>query len=473
MRFGFLIAALMWATFTALGSWYPFDFQTGTLDEAWDQWSRMPTRLSKSDLAINLMLGIPLGYFAYLAMRPNQVTNSPNQLVRNSLATSLVKTGWMIFLGMLTTGLVLLCALTVELGQHWFGKRVPSLMDTAAQTAGGVLGMLVACGSGQWLSQRLRILFTRRQGENAWQALLDLYLVGYAMWMLQPFIPAISPSELKAKWNSGMIQLGVLSQWETDVWGASYTALMASMSALPIGLWFALRSSVTKTAMGVFESTSLACLAVASLELAQIFIETRSAELADIVWSCTGVTIGIVIGFGFFSQRSSQSQGSPLYFLPIVALLYTIGYVAVAWAPFDWLDTKAAVLARWDQLRAGPITGLFSGNDMANASNFLRCFLMSVPLGAVFPLAALRVFGNFPRSAIGLSVVAVLAVCIGAELGQLLTKDRFPDLSAAILRLVGGTLGIVLGIRMRPAKFDDKTRPPTQFVACRDESRST
>src|SRR6056297_2407521 len=61
---------VLWATLLVLGSWYPFRFEVSSFERALAEWWRGVRLIgqSRSDLAINVIAGIPLGFCAGLLM---------------------------------------------------------------------------------------------------------------------------------------------------------------------------------------------------------------------------------------------------------------------------------------------------------------------------------------------------------------------------------------------------------------------
>ncbi|MCC9601468.1 hypothetical protein LOC67_13005, partial [Stieleria sp. JC731] len=224
---GLLIA---WATLLLLGSWYPFEYQEATFRGACEQWWR-GWRLagqSRSDLAINVVAGVPLGFCSGLLIRVWSTRKSKLGFAECSS-------------GLLALSLIALYAFGVEIGQAWFSHRVPSSLDTFAQIAGASGAMIVSLSLGEFLLIRISSTGLANVSSRS-MALLDLYFFGYVIWMWMPFIPALSPSELKQKWLHGVTGLG-LQQWSRDPWVALYQAGVAMATAIPIGAWWRRMSS--------------------------------------------------------------------------------------------------------------------------------------------------------------------------------------------------------------------------------------
>ncbi|TWU44354.1 VanZ like family protein [Novipirellula aureliae] len=444
-----LFLAFAWAALMVLGSWYPFDLKTGSLAEAWADWSHVTdwSQQSRSDLAINMMLGIPLGFLLVLVggASPLAPSQSP-RYHRNSISV------------IIAVCLVAAVSLFVELGQHWYGRRVPSRNDTISQLLGGLVGGLLAYGGGSWFSSRVARFWSGRSHQSPFKALLDLYVAGYLLWAWMPFIPAVSPSELKAKWRSGMIQLSPFENWHTDTWQSLYTAAVTIATALPIGVWFAYwsgtdgRNPPQRTRVHWIQSAMFAVGGVVCLEACQAFIETRTAAVDDAIGSAVGAGVGACWAGRMWSSDSPFPLRSwataPV--LLIVAILYSLGYLLVSWAPFDFADSGLEMKQRFDQFRSIAMTNWFSGNDMAMASNLLRSLWFSMLLGSLAGMSAAFAAPSRLKRITVLrwlaAVVFCVSVCLLAEGGQIFERSRSPSLIELAVRIVGVAIGMAIAI---------------------------
>lgn len=440
----FVVLTVVWMIFTILGSWYPFQYQPRTVGDAWLVWMRSGEIHSvvKTDLAINLFLGFPLGLFSSLSFSRTSKNSS-------------------VWRGIFIAGLLLcnvfVLALLVELGQHWFGNRVPSMFDTAAQTLGGFLGLSVAWFRGEWLMARFDLVFFNNRMKPA-DAFLDLYFAGYILWMLFPFIPCVSPTELSSKWRGGMIDLSLVAEWNVDFWQAGYTVLVSATTAFPIGYRVASRSFVALTKKPWLNAIASSTLVVVLLEIAQVFIETRSAQLADAFWSCVGTGSGVATFFHFSgTQQSSFLASSRVSRTTGLCSLaaFTVVYLSMAWAPFEWLKSWAEISHRAKHSWSTLFSQLLSGNDFYNASNLFRTGMLSAPLGAISFVAFNSLLKRHLELALLLAAICVLVVCLGAEAGQVMSVRHSPSGLGAFVRVLGGVLGMAVAFRiMQPCRVN-------------------
>lgn len=395
------LLAVIWAAFMMLGSWYPFEYTPASLQDAWDVWrvSGGWVKQGRSDLAVNLLLGLPLGFFGCLALLPQGKTWSL----------------WRLAAPMFVLLFVAFWAIVVELGQRFFGYRVPSQADTAAQLLGGFLGATIAWFGGAWISHRVATLVSQNPERSTMSALLDLYVAGYIFWMLMPFLP-VSPSELAMKWRSGNIQLSPLATWLSDPYRAAYTWAVALVTAIPVGMAVAFHWRNHAPKVHPATAALVAALGVILLEFAQVFVQTRTAALDDAIGSAIGAVLGAWAFIAFVSNAKegtlAGSNTGPL--LAASAVLFAIAYVLVAWAPFDFADTSGEIRERLKLFRTQSFRSWLMGDDMGHASNLIRSILWSAPLGG---LAGMAIQASGRKNGCFWLVAAVFCVlvCCAAE----------------------------------------------------------
>ncbi len=419
--------ATVWAVLMLLGSWYPFEYREGTFDEAWWIWRTGGgwAKQARTDLAINLLLAVPLGFLSCLAVlkHPRSASWPLWRFVSPALAILFVAS-W---------------SLLVEFGQQWFGYRVPSQADTAAQVLGGFLGVAIALIGGTWFCRRAAILVGRDRDGSPVAALLDLYLAGYVLWMLMPLLPVTS-SELVSKWHSLLS-----SKIFADPWQAIHHATVPFAIAIPFGWAIASRLRIRWPRIAPFAAGALAAIL---LEIAQVFVQTRTAAADDAIGSALGAMLG-VWAFGAFtsstSQRTLDSSSRGLLFA-ISTILFSIVYVLVAWAPFDFADTSAEIRDRMERFGSQSFRSWLTGDDMGYASNLIRSLFWSALLGG---LAGMTVVGWSRKMGLGwlLAVIFCALVCVAAEGGQILSRQHEATVIGLVTRLFGCLIGLALAHR--------------------------
>ena len=410
---------IVFVVFIMLGSFYPFQLGSGAISQAVENWYSMPG-LAKSDLAINVVAGFPIGLLGvlWIAGKDRQF----DRLVRASI---------------LTLSFSLLFSTWVEIAQYWVRTRVPSRFDTAAQCVGAILGITLAIVKGPALYSSVAQLRARGNKINS---LLDIYLIGYLVFMLQPFVPSVSPSELADKWRAGTIDPIPFTQWSTSPWNACYTLIVSLSTAVPVGVWVAKRIRG-----GLLRLGSIAVFVVCSLELAQMVIEMRTASSDDAVWSAVGALLGVTTGARMEQAARDLTHrfGDAIFLAGL--LVVTSAYFLASLAPFEFVASYEELARRLTLWRGNPL-GL-GGNDFISGSNLVRVALWTVPLG-LFAVLGFRSL----RSGVLFAAVLVASFSAFCEAAQLLSVQHSPSLLAVLARICGGTMGIasVVWLRQSP-----------------------
>jgi VanZ family protein len=338
-------------------------------------------------------------------------------------------------------------AVLVEIGQNWFGNRVSAMSDTISQISGGLLGISLSLSLGVMIDARITGLFDRAQ-HRTFPVILDLYVIGYCLWMMMPFVPSLSRSEIKEKWKNGMIQFSILSEWYTNVWQAMYTASISLICAIPIGAWFSGIEPSRGSRGKCFFAATVASGFVFTLECIQVFVESRSAQAADAFWGILGAILGVLLVHHRIGLRSVYHANRKSIILTSM-LSYLVLYYAIALAPFDFCDFSTA------RFRAGSLwtdlgKNILGGNNLVGASNLIRTFLFSAPLG-IFGALTLT---TFLRPGYGVSLITVVLILIlmssvGAEFVQIFSLSHNPGVLDLLSRFSGCCVGFACAYRLK------------------------
>lgn len=305
--------ALAWLGLVVYGSLHPFsgwrlngDSPIAFLDGAW------PRYWTFFDLATNVAVYLPLGFFLTLALK-----NLPWRFTAPLLAVMLA--------GCTSFGL--------ETIQTFLPSRVPSNVDLACNTVGGLLGAIGAQTTGPRIFARIAALEHRLIAPLP-HAEMGLTLLG--LWLLVP----LSPETL-------LFGAGDLRQWlgfSSDlpfaadsfvVIETSITALNALAVGLILGMLCA-RRSVAYLIVPLFLWLGLIVRTLA----AAILISPGEA----LAWLTPGAQTGLMIG-GMLLAVTLLLPPTPRLMLAAVALL--AGTVLVNLAPSNPYSTAA--LATWRQ----------------------------------------------------------------------------------------------------------------------------
>jgi VanZ family protein len=305
--------ALAWLGLVAYASLHPFagwrDTGVSPLAFLEGGWPRYWTVF---DLVANVAVYLPLGFFLTLAL-----SRLPGRFTAPLLATLLA--------GGVSFGL--------EAVQTWLPSRVPSNLDLACNTLGGLLGALWAQSVGPRVFARLAALEHRLIAPIP-HAELGLTLLG--LWLLVP----LSPETLLFGAGDLRQMLGLTAAMPFAA--ESFVMIEASITAfnaVAVGLIVRMLCARLLAAYVIVPLFLLLNLAVATLAAA-VLVSPADA----LAWLTPGVRLGLTVG-GAILAIALALPATPR--LMIAALALMAGTVLVNLAPHN--PYSAAALAVWRQ----------------------------------------------------------------------------------------------------------------------------
>ncbi len=305
--------ALAWCGLVVYGSLHPFSGwrDTGVSPIAFLEggWPRYWTTF---DLVANVAVYLPLGFFLALAL-----SSLPGRFSGLLLAT-------------LLAGSVSFCMETL---QTWLPSRVPSNLDLACNSFGGLLGALWAQAVGPRIFIRIAALEQRLVAPIP-HAELGLTLLG--LWLLVPLSPEIllfGAGDLRQ-----IFGLTGAMPFAAD----SFIVIEAGITAfnlLAVGLIVRMLCARLSTAYLVVPIFLLLCLAVATVAAAAL-VSPGDA----FAWLTPGARLGLIVGIAGLGVAMALPATPRLI---IAALALMAGTVLVNMAPPN--PYSAAALATWRQ----------------------------------------------------------------------------------------------------------------------------
>uniref|UniRef100_Q477U9 VanZ like protein n=1 Tax=Dechloromonas aromatica (strain RCB) TaxID=159087 RepID=Q477U9_DECAR len=305
--------ALAWFGLVVYGSLHPFSGWRDTgvspiafLEGGW------PRYWTVFDLVANVAVYLPLGFFLTLAL-----SGVPGRFTALLLAT-------------LLAGGVSFCMETL---QTWLPSRVPSNLDLACNTLGGLLGALWAQSVGPRIFARIAALEHKLIAPIP-HAELGLTLLG--LWLLVP----LSPETLLFGAGDLRQMLGLTG---TMPFAAEsfvlIEACITAFNAVAVGLIVRMLCARLLVAYLIVPLFMLLCLTVATLAAA-ILISPADA----LAWLTPGVRLGLMVGIAILAGALALPATPRLM---IAALALMAGTVLVNLAPPN--PYSAAALATWRQ----------------------------------------------------------------------------------------------------------------------------
>lgn len=418
------VCALLFSAFAAYGSLVPLDLQARPFEEAVARFTSVRwvplAYASKSDLLANVALFVPIGFSAAgaAAGRSRGV----------ALAVLPVVAGFAFGL-----------SVAIEFGQVFSATRTPSYNDIAAETFGALLGALMYLAVGPWVVASLGRIRTSESPRDRLARVLAVYAAAWVVLGVLPFDFILRLEELGEKIRGGGVVLSVFPGHNPAdrLLDAGASALLA----LPVG---ALAAIVLAGVPGLLAGSS----AVVALEVLQIFVRSRTADITDVIGGIAGVVVGALVVRRVAAVGPpgsiSLATGPGRHLWAAALLLGWCGVIVLRhWDPFEFRLDAAFVEARLRHLAQIPFRGYYWATPLHALAEALTKVLLGIPVGALLEVAVPAVAGRVAAMA-RLAALAALGggIFLAIELGQVLLPARYPDLTDVIL----GTGGAVTGI---------------------------
>lgn len=341
----------------------------------------LPRRVSRSDLLVNVIAYVPVGYLLFRLFRGDGRLALP-------------------FLRALVAGSVL--SFAMESTQAFLPGRTPSVVDLCTNALGTSAGALLALcwqqaavPEGAWSRWRARFLCAGSRGELGLCVLL-LWLC--SQWA--PFVPSL---------DLGGIKNGLKPLW--------YTARdLSRFDLAQAATYFFYLSGLGVVALGTFRRSTLALplfsLFAAAVLCAKIFIQGRQLSLEALAGLFAAVPL--LVAAGLLGEKSRRLMG---------CLLLVAG--------FAFYELKPGV---------GSVAGAFSWIPLqGQLAHELSGF--GTILEGIWPFAALSVLvargGKQSRGSFWAGAAVVFSFVFALEWLQLEIPGRTPDLTQALLALAG------------------------------------
>ena len=427
----YALLAAAGVAFVVYGSLVPLHYQALQAAEAAARFRAVCARPlsveSVSDWITNVVLFVPLGFCLMAAFCVDRRRER----------------GLFVFLFVLS-----FCALlstAVEFLQLFFPPRVSSLNDMAAETLGGLFGIMAWLAAGERLTAWARRTWQGLSGDRWAVQLLPIYLALLFLIEALPLDLTLRPADLYHKYRAGRIHLvpftaagaAPLAFLTKQVWNGLYF--------LPLGLLLPeLRGPIWRSARA-WPRVLGAGLAVAALvEFMQLFVESRPCDVTDIIGGTLAVLSGWALRLGW--PAASRKGSSPRLDLRWLLLLGWLGVLTVMnWQPFDFSFETTFLQERLGKLPLVPFADYQQATTLHAFEQLLTKVVWWVPLGSI--LAALM-----PRE-VFLPLLLTSLVAVGLEAGQVSLPSRYASVTDVLLESAGAAMGMVLVRRgMNPWK---------------------
>jgi glycopeptide antibiotics resistance protein len=410
----------------------PFDFTYVPFREALSLLLGSTSRhVSRTDFVVNVLLLLPIGFFAAGALEPDR--GRPR--------------GWVLL--PVAAGCVSFSVL-LEFTQAFLPGRTPSLFDVLAESVGGIVGGLAWTLVGPTAMRRVHTALAPAERPGLAARVLLGYAILFALGHLLPFDVTVDRSELAWKLRTGRISLVPFSSLPADPLAALVGAAGGILAAIPIGLFTAIGLTPRGTRHNIARAFLLGALLVAGLEAAQMFILSRYADVTDVILGCAGVYLGAVL-----SSRSSVrllhalSAASSRSLVNAAVVGWLLVLVAYHWYPFRFSTELPSILSRLRSVHMIPFEGYYDSPPIQAATQIVDKVLIAAPLGWLLASRASRRLASHQSS---LRLAGPWLFASGAllviEAGQLLLPGRVADPGDVVIGSAGVMAGLWFGRRI-------------------------
>jgi len=439
----YAVLAGLFLLFAAYGSLVPLPSESKSLAAAARQFAAlvdqpMP-RYSRTDIAVNVLLFVPIGYFLLGAA----VVDRPGRL-RKLAAAVVIWTG---------------CAaasLLIEFAQLWVPERTSSMYDVGCQWIGTTAGMAgwLLCGMPLtlWLRESSRTL---RSGDY-FDWLLRLYVVLLLLYPLRHLDLATSPVELVRKYRQGLIVLSPLqSGREVGTMRLVYEAVSDFLCFVPLGM---LATTALTTRRRPLRSLATAMLLGVAMVCAIRGVHLLVLSYPWRAWSLLTGSLGAAAGVGLMhawrgaalrGDQAAPAGSRRIWMLSIAAAGYAVFLVWFFCFPFDIIRDQAVLKERLLGLFRAPLSSLYYSRIDVAARELVRKTALFAPLGVLLALAiGRRTASRITRRVLSIAAgSAVAALAVGIELLQVFTAGHVPDLTDSALYAAGALAALALTSR--------------------------
>jgi VanZ family protein len=418
MRRGALIVWAAAAAFCAYLSLVPFNFDVpARLEDLGPLLAgRLETRVvSRINFAANALLFVPMGVLGMAALAARRASAAGRL---GSAAAVLALCG--------------LWSVAIEAAQALLPTRTPSTADVLAQVVGA------SCGAATWPALSPIVATAGRSARLArplaeW--LLGAFVCVRTVLLLLPLDVTVDLGHLAAKYRAGGIVINPMRSTSLEL-SALPMLVTDILFAVPIGLVASL------WALGGTRRAAGAALVAGAgwgfaVELAQVAIRSRTADIVDALAGLAGVALGVLAAARWSGRRVSGGEASRLM-RAFPALAAGTIYLVYHWSPFDFSASGDLVRGRLQMLAAPPFQAYYVNPELAALGEVIVKLAVAGPIGA-----AIRWWASTSAQA-AMAAAAAVGLFALVEVGQVALPSRYPDGTDVILAVAGAAVGWTL-----------------------------
>jgi glycopeptide antibiotics resistance protein len=446
---------LIYAAFVVYGSLVPLNYRPLAWSEAQERFASIPYLdlgvESRADWIANILLFVPLSFLG-------MATLAADQGKLGTLIASLV-----VLVGASTL------SLAIEFTQIFFPPRTVSINDLVAESSGAVVGVIGWWTMGQPAVQWLRRVWMGQMGRGLAATLLPAYLLILLVIHIMPGDIISSPAELYKKLRDGRVLWIPFSAHYASPFDVFQELFWNTVYFAPVGwLWAQLPRQARSFRREFWETVLVGLVIVAGLELAQLFIYSRVADVTDLFTCTIAVVAGWALARAVSPRAASDSPAlsSPTstgrYFawqdaLAVAALAGWVGVLLVFyWYPFDFDADPHRVADVIQHTSLLPFADYYRQSEYKSFDQALHKSLLFLPVGVLLGMISwVREF----RAVRWLAFLLGCGLAAAVEAGQLFLPTRFPGVTDIII----GSLGVGAGLAL--ARWSGRLQTPMGQVA--------
>ncbi len=419
-RWHYALAAVLSVLAAWYGSLVPVEYTAMPWGEALAQFAEVKYLNigldRRADWTANLMLFVPLGFFAMATVdvdRPVRVW------------------GWLA--APVIVVLLIALAAAMEFSQLWFPPRTVSQNDMIAASIGAMAGVTCWLSFGRPLTRVIRSFVFEQMHHRLVARALYFYVAVLILYSLLPFDFVMTGEDLRRKLVAGRV---VPIPFSRPYGGALVMAghlLRDLVLFAPVGIaarlgWDGL---IRRSAR---QGTMVAVLIAAGTELAALFVFTNYTDVTDVIVRGIAGGLGAVLTTRVVGPNAMRVWG---FLLPratrvicaaALLLAYTCFVAAILWHPYHFGGTAADISVALSRFIDYPFRYYYYTGEWTVMTIITHLVLLFVPVGVILRWAA----GAVPRRGSWITAmlaVVPLALCI--EFGQVFARREKVYLSPA------------------------------------------
>lgn len=434
-RRAYAALALAAALFIAYGSLVPFVFEPITWAEALTRFGQAlswpPFIDSRTDFVTNILIAVPLGYFAMAAVG----TDRPRRI---AIPRSVV-----------VLPACLAVALIVEFAQVFFPIRTDSLSDILAQGVGALVGVVGWLVVGESVTGWTRDSLAEREAPALIQRLLLVYVVLFVVSQMMPLDLTLNLGQLARKYrNGGVLVVPFQYEYATRMEQA-WDLLGASILSVPLGAAAVLLGTRRGHRRRAVKALGLVILAVGMIECAQILVISRVADTTDFIFGAAGAITGVAVTAALSGRKSvAVPQSRTAVFAWDAVFLWTCALISYHWSPFNFSVSPSRVILAVQLLLEVPFHSYYVGDQFHAFNEILRKSMLAVPLGTAL-VFALPGQGYRLRYRVLAGWAVSASILLAIEVGQIFIPSRIPDITDPLVGSAGALVAFLLTDRLR------------------------